>query len=368
MWWTKMNKKCVGCGAVLQTQDEKKAGFVPTLSEDMKICRRCFRLMHYNELPKIVASNKEYENVIDSVVSKKALMVFIVDIFAFKSTFHPMMLSRLKDKDVILVANKLDLLPKSANLNKVVEWISKECQRAQLNPLAIGIASAKNGSFMDELIGTIDLARRGRDVYFVGCANVGKSSIINALLKRTTSRTEDLIATSIIPGTTLNQIKIPYYEDNGALIDTPGLINEADILNQLLPVSYRSIVPKTELKPVTYQITDENSIFIGGLAVLSFKTKEKLSVTVYTSSTLYLHRTKTSNVQKLFETQLGRLLTPPTLEEASSMEYQTQELDIHGKKDIWFSGFGFVQISGVAKVRIQWIKNTEVYITNAILG
>ncbi|MDE5856554.1 MAG: hypothetical protein K2H06_05865, partial [Anaeroplasmataceae bacterium] len=168
-----MSRKCVGCGAILQAQDENKPGFVPALTEDMKICKRCFRMMHYNELPKIVATNKEYETVIDDVVQKKALMVFIVDIFSFKSTFHPMMIERLKNKDVILVANKLDLLPKSSNLSKVVEWIGKECQRAQFNPLAIGIASAKNGFFMDDLISTIDLARKERDVYFVGVANVG---------------------------------------------------------------------------------------------------------------------------------------------------------------------------------------------------
>lgn len=33
---------------------------------------------------------------------------------------------------------------------------------------------------------TIDYLRKGRDVYFMGCANVGKSSLINALLKRFT--------------------------------------------------------------------------------------------------------------------------------------------------------------------------------------
>lgn len=363
-----MSRKCVGCGAILQAQDENKPGFVPALTEDMKICKRCFRMMHYNELPKIVATNKEYETVIDDVVQKKALMVFIVDIFSFKSTFHPMMIERLKNKDVILVANKLDLLPKSSNLSKVVEWIGKECQRAQFNPLAIGIASAKNGFFMDDLISTIDLARKERDVYFVGVANVGKSSIINALLKRTTSRTTDVIATSLIPGTTLNSIRIPYFEDNCALVDTPGLINEKDTLNQLLPISYKSIVPNQELKPVTYQITNQNSICLGGLAILSFTSNAMVSVTVYASQNLYLHRTKTTKVEEILEKQLGKLLTPPTIDELAHIKYTNTSFQIHGKKDIWFAGFGFVQISGDAKVDVKYIKDTEVYLTNAILG
>ncbi|MDE6661428.1 MAG: ribosome biogenesis GTPase YqeH [Anaeroplasmataceae bacterium] len=363
-----MTRKCVGCGAILQAQDEAKPGFVPALTEDMKICKRCFRMMHYNELPKIVASNKDYEIVIDEVVKKKALMIFIVDIFSFKATFHPMMLERLKNKDVILVANKLDLLPKSSNLSKVVSWIEKECQRVQFNPLAIGIASAKNGAFMDDLISTIDLARRERDVYFVGVANVGKSSIINALLKRTTSRTTDVIATSLIPGTTLNSIRIPYFEDNCALVDTPGLINEKDTLNKLLPVSYKTVVPNQELKPVTYQITDQNSICLGGLATLSFSTSKMVSATVYASKSLYLHRCKTIKLEELLKNQLGKLLTPPTPIEAEKLEYETKAFQIQGKKDIWFAGFGFVQISGIAKVNVRYIKGTEVYLTDAILG
>ncbi len=363
-----MNRKCIGCGATLQTTDSSKAGFVPLFDDNMKICKRCFRMMHYNELPKIVASNKEYEIVIDDVVKKKALMVFIVDIFSFKSTFTDLMVNRLKDKDVILVANKLDLLPKSSNLNKVVSWIERECQKKNFNPLAIGIASARTLDFIDELISTIDLARRQRDVYFVGCANVGKSSIINALLKRTTSRTDDLIATSLIPGTTLNSIRIPYFEDNCALIDTPGLINESDTLNQILPQSYKKMVPNNEIKPITYQISDGNSICLGGLGFLSFKTKKTISVTVYASRNLYLHRTKTTKLEELIENQLGLLLSPPLKEELDNIKYVKKNFLISNKKDIWFSGFGFVQIIGDTNVTVKYIKNTEVYLTDVIFG
>ena len=361
-------KKCNGCGAYLQDTEPSKAGFIPMLKLDSTTCKRCFRMMHYNELPKIVASNSDYEKVIDNVVKKKALMVFIVDIFAFKSTFNDIMINRLKDKDVILVANKVDLLPKSVKHEKIVEWISKECQKKFFKVLAIGISSAKKGYYMDELIDTIDMARKERDVYFVGCANVGKSSVINALLKRTTSISDDVIATSIIPGTTLNEIRIPYFNDNCAFVDTPGLINEKDVLNKLLPTSYRGIIPNTELKPITYQITNENSVFLSGLASLSFENEKPVSVTVYASKNLYIHRCKTSRVEELYQNQLGKLLNPPTIEEVSSIKYDSVVYNINGKKDIWFSGFGFVQINGNCKVIVKHVSGTEVYLTNAIIG
>ena len=360
-------KKCNGCGSVLQDSNVLEAGYTPKLL-DAEICQRCFRMKHYNELPKIVASNDDYLKVINEVVKRKALMVFIVDIFSFKTTFNDLLIEKLRTKDVILVVNKVDLLPKSVNLTKITEWVSKECEKKKFNVLAVGLTSAKKGSYIDELINVIDLARKERDVYFVGCANVGKSSIINTLLKRTTSTTEDLIATSIIPGTTLKEIRIPYFIDNQALVDTPGLINDKDVLNQLLPTSYRTIIPNNEIKPITFQMIDGNSLFIGGLACLSFLIPTKLSVTVYCANTLYLHRCKTSRVEELFNNQLGELLTPPTKEELKTLNYVEEVFKINGKRTLWFSGFGFIIINGKCSIKVKKIADTEVYVTDAIIG
>lgn len=364
-----IQRKCKGCGALLQDQDENKKGFIPELKSNSRYCKRCFRMMHYNELPKIVASNKEYEHVIDNVIQKNGLIVFVVDIFAFKATFNKKMIDKLRNKNVILVANKYDVFPKSSNISNIVSWLSHECEKIFFKVDAIHIVSSKKGYFIEDLMNTIDLARKERDVYFVGCANVGKSSLINALLKKTTNLEEDVISTSVIPGTTLNEIRIPFFEDNKAFIDTPGLINETDVLNVLLPKSYKKILPEDEIKPLTYQITNQNAIFLSGLACLNFTCSEKISAIVYASRNLYIHRTKSERIDELFKTQLGKLLNPPLEEEVDKLEYRTLYIHLDGKKkrNIWFSGFGFVAISGACNVEIKVLKTTEVYFTDAII-
>ena len=363
-------KKCSGCGAILQDSDENKMGFTPNLTSETKYCKRCFRLMHYNELPKTVASNIEYEKVIDDVIKRNGLIVFIVDIFQFKSTFNKQIIDKLRNKDVILVANKYDTFPHSVNIENIVNWLSKECEKIFFRVIAIHIVSSKKGYFIKELTNTIDLVRRGRDVYFVGCANVGKSSLINALIKANTSAKNDVISTSVIPGTTLNEINIPFFEDNKGLIDTPGLINKNDVLESLLPISYKKIIPNNEIKPKTFQITDNNTLSFAGLAFLSFKCDEKISATMYTAADLYIHRCKTSNLDNLIDTQLGQLLNPPVKEELDNIKYKDIIIDLDGKmkKDIWFSGFGFVEIIGKCNINIKVLENTEVYVTNAIIG
>ena len=363
-------RKCKGCGALLQDLEEGKAGFIPTLTFDSKYCKRCFRMKHYNELPKIVATNSDYEKVIDEVIKRNGLMILIVDIFAFKATFNKKMIDKLRNKNVILVANKYDVFPKSTNINSIVTWLSRECEKIFFRVDAIHIVSSKKGYYIDELMNTIDMARKDRDVYFVGCANVGKSSLINALLKRNTSTTEDVISTSNIPGTTLNEIRIPFFEDNKAFIDTPGLINEADVLNQLLPQSYNKIIPNDEMLPKTYQITGGNALFLGGLASLDFTTDDKVSVIVYSSKNLYIHRSKSEKVQHLYDTQIGKLLVPPTENETSNLKYVSKVLEFNNDKkmDVWFSGFGFVSIKGKCKCKVTYLEGTEVYVTNSIIG
>ena len=361
-----IERKCKGCGAIIQTTDPKKEGYAPLA--DQLYCQRCFRMIHYNELPKIVATKEDYEKVIDSVLKRKVLIVFIMDVFSFKSTFHPNMIEKLKDKDVIVVANKFDLLPKSTQKERVVEWIFEQCKKVSLNPLAIGLVSATKGDEIDPLLNIIDAARNNRSVVFMGCANVGKSSLINAILRRCRLTVDTPLATSAIPGTTLKEIQIPFYDDNSFLIDTPGYIAKEDRLNELLPKSYAWLQPKKELKPVTYQLISGQTIFIGGLACLSLEGQEKIYLTAYVSMQVVLHRCPTERKEAFFQKHLGSLLIPPIKEEVSNLSYDTKELSIPKKKMLWLSGVGFILFHTDCKITLTKLSDMEVYITDAIIG
>lgn len=364
-----MIKKCLGCGAIIQSTDPLKPGYVKALVADLDevFCTRCYRMKHYNEMPKIVASNKDYETVIDAVLKKNGLMVLIVDLFDFQGSFITKMINKLRGQDVVIVANKFDIFPKSTNPRKIVDWISKSCEKVFFKVLAIHLVSAKKGYFLDDFMNSVDMFRRGRDVYFVGVANVGKSSLINSVIKRFTSKTDDVIATSPIPGTTLNSITIPFFEDNKAFIDTPGLINEANILNNLLPESNKVILPKGEIKPITYQLKEGNAICVGGLAIIMIQ-KGDTNVNCYFSNMINLHRTKSERAMELIETSLGRVLTPPK-EEELPIEYDTKIFDFNGtKKDLVFSGLGFFTISKPCQIKAMYIKNTGVFTRNAIIS
>ncbi|MCR4898981.1 MAG: ribosome biogenesis GTPase YqeH [Acholeplasmatales bacterium] len=363
-----MSKKCVGCGATLQNNDDNKPGFIPEIKEDSKYCRRCFRLIHYNELPKIVASQADYEKVINNTLRRNDLILYVIDIFALKTTLIKDMTRRLKDKDVIIVANKYDVLPKSTNITKVLNYIIKETKKFDIKILATHIVSSLKNLYIDDLINTIETFRFGRDVTVVGVANVGKSSLINAILKHD-GPGKDEVTSSMIPGTTLDEIKIPFFSKNNYLIDTPGLINDKDVLLKLLPFSYKKIIPKHEIKPITFQIRDKEAFFVGGLTSISIRCKNNASMIFYVSNDLNIHRTNDSKVKDLFQNRLGTLLNPPLEEEKKFIAYQEKKFVFDGnkKKQIWFPGYGFVVVSGRCQLTVRYIFGTELYASDSII-
>ncbi len=362
-----LNKKCIGCGCILQNDDIEAKGYVKNLENDY--CMRCYRLMHYNEMPKILAKNEEYDNILGKALKKNSLVVLVVDIFDFSATFIPKILNFLRDKDVIVVGNKYDLLPKSTNVYKIVDFMLKESQKQFFKILAAHVVSSKKGYFLDDLMNTINLFRNDRDVYFVGCANVGKSSLINAILKRFSSRTSDLISTSNIPGTTLDLINIPFFSDNKGFIDTPGLINEGNILNKLMPSSYNKIVPTKEIKPITYQIFENNKIFVSGLLALDIYNAKDLSITCYFSDSLLIHRTKSQDIDEFMDKHLGQMLNPPLKEELSNIKYVYKEYKIEkDKNELYISGLGFISFNKPATVRVKMIEGSDVVLRNGIIG
>lgn len=104
-------------------------------------------------------------------------------------------------------------------------------------------------------------------MYVVGVTNVGKSTLINQIIKQRTG-VEDLITTSRFPGTTLDKIEIPL-DDGHELVDTPGIIHQEQMAHVLPAEDLRLVAPQKEIKPKTYQLDEQQTIFLGGLPVLT---------------------------------------------------------------------------------------------------
>lgn len=338
---------CIGCGTQIQTEDPKAPGFAPASAvekSDEIICKRCFRLKNYNELQPVSLTDDDFLRILNGLGTQKGLIVKIVDIFDFNGSWLPGLHRFVGSNPVLLIANKVDLLPKSINPKKVENWIRHEAKQLGLKPVDVMLVSAHKGTGIEQAMAKIDEYRNGEDVYVVGCTNVGKSTFINRIIKQATGQ-GDVITTSYFPGTTLDMIEIPL-DDEKAIFDTPGIINHHQMAHYIDPSELKYITPKKEIKPKTFQLNAEQTLFIGALARFDFIQGMRSNFTVHISNELNIHRTKLEKADELYETHKGELLAPPSKQFIEQLpKLVRHEFSIkEGKTDIVFSGLGWITV------------------------
>lgn len=352
--------KCIGCGIKIQSNDPLKAGYVPEIKlieqGEEVYCKRCYEIMHHNATYDYSTSTASYYNKISCIKDTNSLIILIVDVLNLNSSFIPNLKDYIGNNKVLILINKTDLLPSTIKLNHLEMFVKKLAEEQMLNVVSVMMVSAYKKQNVDKVLEKIKKLRFRKDrktknfedVYVMGCASVGKSTFINALLKITNQINKDLITTSEVFNTTLDFIKINLDKKN-FLIDTPGIINPSSFGAYLLPDSIKKITPHKYIKPRTYQLNPDQTIFLGGLLRLDFVEGEKISVSTYVSNDLYVHRTKTVNAPEVFEKNVGSLLNPPATAKEIELLSATKEVEFkfeNGAYDLEVPGVGFVHITG----------------------
>jgi 30S ribosome assembly GTPase len=361
---------CTGCGVKIQTEEPEQLGYAPSssLEKEVVVCQRCFRLKHYNEVQDVSLTDDDFLKILNGIGQKDALIVKIVDIFDFNGSWLPGIQRFAGKNPVVLIGNKADIVPKSVNQNKLIDWMKKESKDLGLVPKDVFLVSAAKGKNISEAAAAIDEYRNGKDVYVVGCTNVGKSTFINRIIKEVTGE-EDVITTSHFPGTTLDTIQIPL-DDGKSLIDTPGIINHHQMAHFVDKRDLKFITPKKEIKPKVYQLNEEQTLFFGGLARFDYLSGGRRSFTCYLSNELNIHRTKLEKADELYKNHVGELLTPPREEQVNEFpELVRYEFSIkEPKTDIVFSGLGWMTVNEAgAKIAAHVPKGVQVMLRKSLI-
>jgi len=361
--------KCIGCGAPLQSENKNAPGYVPehNLFREDVICRRCFRLKNYNEVQDVGMDSEDFLNLLNGLSDRSGIIVNVVDIFDFEGSFINALKRIVGNKKIILVANKLDLLPKQINHRRVKEWLKRSAKKYGLEAEEVVLISAEKGWGIEDLLTAINQNRDHEDVYIVGTTNVGKSTLINKLIELSVGE-KDVVTTSRFPGTTLDMIDIPL-DETSFMYDTPGIIQEHQMTHLVTEKELKTIIPKKEIKQRVYQLNESQTLFFGGLARIDYVSGGKRPLICFFSNDLNIHRTKTEKANELWKNQLGDLLTPPNnvsnfnLKDIKAVRLETGK----EKRDIMISGLGFITIDSGAKVIVRVPKNVDVVLRNSIL-
>lgn len=336
--------QCFGCGVMLQSENADQPGYLPAnrrVATDEQIwCQRCFRIRHYNEIAPVSIDADQYLRKLASIAQHNALVVQVIDLFDFSGSMIPGLHRHIGKNPLLLIANKVDLFPRSTKWEKLKNWLLQACAQEHLRPVDIVLGSAEKGYQSQEVMQAIEHYRQGRDVFLVGTANVGKSTWVNRMLFE--GGIQESITTSPYPGTTLDFIEIPL-EDGSKLIDTPGLLKTDRMSERLQPEELKIVLPKERIKPKVYQLNPQQTLFLGGLVRMDFVSGERQSFICYGSNRLLIHRTKWENADKFHQKHLGTLLQPPkNADRFTKWHHYTFHFTGAEKRDIVIAGLGFI--------------------------
>lgn len=289
-----MAQTCTGCGAVLQSQEPDAPGYLPesAMGKPDPLCRRCYRIRHYGEFSRVALPLSTYVKEVSAVLQRPGLVLYVLDVFDLSGSMVPDLHEYIGNSPVVAVINKVDLLPKDVAPHLLRDWIVETLVESGIRPVDVCFVSAEENRGLDELEAAIALRRETR-VYAVGMANVGKSSILNALAKRLESTPP--FTESRVPGTTLANTHVEMTfagRRTKTVIDTPGLILQHRVTDVLCNDCLKIVVPSARLRPRIYQLQPGQTLFLGGLARIDFETGQPQSLVFYVSNDLVVHRTK----------------------------------------------------------------------------
>lgn len=333
------DKKCLGCGVLLQEENILQEGYTTSLEND--ICQRCFRMKNYGEYQVVAKSNEEYINILKSVAETKDLVLYITDLLNLEKNLEE--IRNLIPNKMILVLNKKDALPKSVKEEKLIAYLDS----MNLHFEEVIVISAYKNYNIDHLLRRIKYHQTSKNVYVVGHTNAGKSSLINKLIQNYSDKTQELTM-SPLPSTTLNTVNIEI-NDYLTLIDTPGLVENGSILNHVDEKMVKKISPRKEIKPKTYQLRKNQSIIIEDLIRIDYVEGARNSFTVFVSNDL----------------NIKRLLNSANHDDLKNLNKLTYQMKYD--EDLVVTGLGFVKIVDKGVIDVYIDKDVETYTRKSLI-
>ena len=331
------DKHCQGCGILLQDQNVLQEGYTTSLDNDL--CQRCFRMRNYGEYQVVVKSNEEYLKILETVSKTNDLVVYVTDLLNLEKNIEE--IRNMMSNKMILVLNKIDVLPKSVKETKLIQYLESK----DIHFEDVIVISVNKNYNIDTLLRKIKYHQTSKNV--VGHTNAGKSSLINQLIHNYSDNNQELTM-SPLPSTTLNMVHIDINE-HLTLIDTPGLVDVGSILNHVDEKMVKKISPKKEIKPRTYQLRKNQSLVIEDLVRIDYVEGEKNSFTLFISNDLKVKR-------------FLNIVQHDDLKDKNKITYSVKY-----DEDLVISGLGFIKIVNKGVIDLYIDKDVDSFMRKSLI-
>ncbi|MDO9630131.1 MAG: GTPase [Acholeplasmataceae bacterium] len=335
--------RCQGCGAMLQIEDELRVGYAKSL--DLTYCQSCYRLMHYGE------SITHFHPEDLPSLPENSIIVMVSSVLHLDMLFSYPVYRYQPDAKYVYIINQLDLLPRSTNLDLLIDQITLKAKKSQIPYIDIILMSSKSKDDILHLKQYLQ-SHKNPNIYLLGVQNSGKTTIYKALTD------DDKALAFKKAGLTQEALSKPFGKRQ-TIYDMPGLYQEG-YLHQMLPYSvYKRLIPDHEINPKIYQMKNNQTIFIEGLVALTFSGSDTNAV-FYLDDMVIMHKTNPSRIKDLLDNKEKNF-------KVFAEAYEEKNFKIPlGKYQITFADMGFVHIQGPLTVKMMVPKGMHISLSEAL--
>jgi ribosome biogenesis GTPase YqeH len=331
-------------------------------------------MQHYNEVSSTVeASSNTFLTMLHRIGAQEGILVHVIDATDAEATWIDGLPRFVGERRILLAVNKVDVLPQRTSRPRLRQWIAMTARQQAWTIADIVLVSARTGEGIDTLYATMQHhVTASRTVFWVGMANVGKSSLVNAVLRTKQQSSKATVTVSAMPGTTLDWVRIPF--GDMTFIDTPGVMYRRRVTEVAAKIDVLSLMPQEAIRPRTYQLSAQQTLFFGGYVRADFVQGSRRTWTCYAARTIPIHRTKRARADALMQTQRGILLQPPSASTSSTLpSWSKHTLTILPQKasDVVIAGLGWICLQAddaQATVDVYAPQGVTVFVRPAMIG
>ena len=366
-------RRCYGCGAILQSENPSAPGYIEKKNiENVPLgaplfCESCWKSTRYNLSPKTAKASPDFLLMLKDAQASDSLIVYVVDLFSFETSFIPEANELLQGLNILVLANKRDLLPKTADDEALKAYVAHRFRKERLSVQTedVELVSLQFASDVKDIAARIEEERRGHDVYIIGASSSGKSVFANAFLRTYKNPSNRSIATITYPGTSLSVLTVPL-DSSSSLYDTPGTSVENSMVAHVDALTSFSLVPKEEVKARSFFLAPGEGLFFGDhLARIDLLSGPRTPIKVYVAKPIRILKNKASlgeqTMRKLmmqFGKQDERKL-PFSANDADAFDLKVDE---QTERDIGIEGLGWISFKGNGQTfRIYVRKGVALY-------
>ena len=364
--------RCYHCGSVLQTKDPKQKGYISEkevggdlTTNKILYCDRCFDVIRsFNNSALDLQIDQDILRILDDAIATDALIIWVIDLFAFNGALNPEIAKKVKKLKVVVVGNKVDLLPVKGKEKGLKEYINERFQEFGIKPHAVRLLGNSNKIDMSKLLDEMNDARQGHDVYLIGNALSGKTTLINRMLKFYENKTKREIRTVTYGDTGIKVLEIPLSKSS-FLYELPGFSQNTSVINKVEKDVKAFILPRKQLKVALRTLLAKEAFIIGSLASFALMEGKATMFKFYSAEGVETKKVKAANVEAAFtENNEKKNVRPVSNRYSTFLDYDVfdYQMEKDGKyHDIAIEGLGWVTFKATGQtIRVIAPKGAEI--------